>query len=35
MVQSVVFSHGWPLSPDAWADQMFFLVAQGYRCIAL
>jgi non-heme chloroperoxidase len=32
--QPVVFSHGWPLSSDAWEDQMFFLVARGYRCIA-
>jgi pimeloyl-ACP methyl ester carboxylesterase len=23
--QAVVFSHGWPLSADAWADQMLFL----------
>ena len=30
----VVFSHGWPLSADAWEDQMFFLVSRGYRCIA-
>src|SRR6266550_3985455 len=32
--QSVVFSHGWPLSADAFEDQMFFLVQRGYRCIA-
>ena len=32
--QPVVFSHGWPLSADAWEDQMFFLVSRGYRCIA-
>jgi len=30
----VVFSHGWPLSADAWEDQMVFLGAHGYRCIA-
>jgi non-heme chloroperoxidase len=30
----VVFSHGWPLSADAWEDQMFFLASKGYRCIA-
>ncbi|MDI1478854.1 alpha/beta hydrolase [Polyangium sp. y55x31] len=30
----VVFSHGWPLSADAWEDQMVFLAARGYRCIA-
>ena len=32
--QPVVFSHGWPLSADAWEDQMAFLGAHGYRCIA-
>jgi non-heme chloroperoxidase len=32
--QPVVFSHGWPLSADAWEDQMLFLAANGYRCIA-
>ena len=32
--QPVVFSHGWPLSADAWEDQMMFLASQGYRCIA-
>jgi len=30
----VVFSHGWPLSADAFEDQMFYLAARGYRCIA-
>ncbi|MBV8280579.1 MAG: alpha/beta hydrolase [Candidatus Eremiobacteraeota bacterium] len=30
----IVFSHGWPLSADAWDRQMFFLVQRGYRCIA-
>ena len=30
----VVFSHGWPLSADAWEDQMFFLASKGYRVIA-
>ncbi len=29
-----MFSHGWPLSGDAWEDQMFFLASRGYRCIA-
>ena len=32
--QPVVFSHGWPLSADAFEDQMFFLAQHGYRCIA-
>jgi len=32
--QPVVFSHGWPLSADAFEDQMFFLAQKGYRCIA-
>src|SRR5229473_1326196 len=32
--QPVVFSHGWPLSADAWEDQMVFLAANGFRCIA-
>jgi len=31
--QPVVFSHGWPLSADAWEDQMFFLASNGYRVI--
>ena len=32
--QPVVFSHGWPLSADAWEDQMVFLASKGYRAIA-
>jgi non-heme chloroperoxidase len=32
--QPVVFSHGWPLTADAWDAQMVFLAARGYRCIA-
>jgi non-heme chloroperoxidase len=32
--QPVVFSHGWPLTADAFEDQMLFLAGHGYRCIA-
>ena len=32
--QPIVFSHGWPLSADAFEDQMLFLAERGYRCIA-
>jgi len=32
--QPVVFSHGWPLSADAFEDQMFFLASHAYRVIA-
>jgi non-heme chloroperoxidase len=32
--QPVVFSHGWPLSGDAFEDQMVFLSSHGYRTIA-
>jgi len=32
--QPVVFSHGWPLSGDAFEDQMVFLSRHGYRTIA-
>jgi non-heme chloroperoxidase len=32
--QPVVFSHGWPLSSDAWEDAMFAFASNGYRCIA-
>jgi non-heme chloroperoxidase len=31
--QPIVFSHGWPLSADAFEDQMMFLASHGYRCI--
>lgn len=30
----VVFSHGWPLSADAWDAQMLFLGQHGFRVIA-
>ncbi|MEM5330450.1 alpha/beta hydrolase [Paraburkholderia sp. JHI2823] len=30
----VVFSHGWPLSADAWDAQMLFLAQKGFRTIA-
>src|ERR1700759_3451583 len=32
--QPIVFSHGWPLSADAGANQMLFFLDQGYRVIA-
>jgi non-heme chloroperoxidase len=32
--QPIVFSHGWPLSADAFEDQMIFLADRGFRCIA-
>jgi non-heme chloroperoxidase len=32
--QPIVFSHGWPLSADAWEGQMMFLAGQGYRTVA-
>jgi non-heme chloroperoxidase len=31
--QPVVFSHGWPLSSDAFEDQMLFLADRGFRSI--
>lgn len=33
--QPVVFNHGWPLTADAFEDQMFFMASNGYRCVAL
>ena len=32
--QPVVFSHGWPLTADAFEGQMLYLAARGFRCIA-
>jgi non-heme chloroperoxidase len=32
--QPVVFSHGWPLTADAWDDQLFLVASNGYRAIA-
>jgi non-heme chloroperoxidase len=32
--QPVVFSHGWPLSADAWDEQLMFVANNGYRAIA-
>ena len=31
--QPIVFSHGWPLSSDAWEAQMLFVASNGYRAI--
>jgi len=33
--QPIVRSHGWPLSGDAFEDQMFFLASRGYRCMRM
>lgn len=30
----IVFSHGWPLTADAWEAQMLFFADRGFRCIA-
>src|SRR6202012_5237471 len=32
--QPITFSHGWPLTADAWDAQMLFLGQKGYRAIA-
>ena len=32
--QPVVFSHGWPLSADAWDDQLNFFGSSGFRAVA-
>ncbi len=31
---AVTFSHGWPLSSDAWDGQMLFLAQNGFRTVA-
>jgi non-heme chloroperoxidase len=32
--QPVLFSHGWPLTADAWDDALMFVAERGYRGIA-
>lgn len=32
--QPIVFSHGWPLSADAWDAQMVYFAREGFRAIA-
>ncbi|MBX2853952.1 MAG: alpha/beta hydrolase [Rhodobacteraceae bacterium] len=32
--QPILFSHGWPLSADAWDAQMLYFALNGYRVIA-
>ena len=31
---AVTLSHGWPLSADAWDEQLLFLAEHGFRAIA-
>ncbi len=33
--QPIVFSHGWPLSSDAWDEQMFFFAARGFAVLLM
>jgi non-heme chloroperoxidase len=33
--QPIVFNHGWPLTADAFEDQMFFMASNGHRCVAV
>jgi non-heme chloroperoxidase len=33
--QPIVFNHGWPLTADAFEDQMFFMSSNGYRSVAV
>ena len=32
--QPILFSHGWPLSADAWDNQLLFFGQSGFRVIA-
>jgi non-heme chloroperoxidase len=32
--QPIIFSHGWPLSSDAWDEQLVFFASHGFRAIA-
>ncbi|HEX8669603.1 MAG TPA: alpha/beta hydrolase, partial [Allosphingosinicella sp.] len=32
--QPIVFSHGWPLTADAWDAQMLFFSGRGFRAVA-
>ena len=32
--QPIVFSHGWPLTADAWEGQLYFFASNGFRAIA-
>lgn len=32
--QPIVFSHGWPLTADAWDGQMLYFLEKGYRVVA-
>ena len=32
--EPIVFSHGWPLTSDAFEDQMIYLALKGYRVVA-
>nr|WP_047168325.1 alpha/beta hydrolase [Sphingomonas sp. Y57] len=32
--QPIIFSHGWPLTADAWDAQLVFFASQGFRAIA-
>ena len=32
--QPIVFSHGWPLTADAWDEQLSFFASNGFRAVA-